>query len=160
MTQKFKLNWTDGDSEDFFLVREDTSPPVRAEWVEKAVGLLALAKQHNISLTVNGDKLRLTRANSVDPLVIEILVSNKADIIEIMGMPDTIKLWLGKYQSTLAVKYDSLTDGMDRWEWVEGIYHDLFPVDRECVCDRGYCIDSAMITCNACVKKNKIKKGT
>ena len=149
MTQKFKMDKT-----------EQTNPLIRADWLDKAVGLLALAKQHKISLSVNGDKLRMTRANSVDPLVIDILASNKADIIEIMGMPDAIKLWLGDYQGKLADRYDALTDGIDRWEWVEEVYHELFPVDRECVCSRGHCIDTAIVTCNACVKKNQTKKGT
>jgi hypothetical protein len=138
---------------------EQASPLIRADWLDKAVGLLALAKQHNISLAVNGDKLKLTRANSVDPLVVEILISNKADIIDIMGRPDAIKSWLGDFQSTLSSKYDTFNDGMDRWDWVEKIYHDLFPVDRECVCSRGYCIDSAIITCDACAKKNQVAKG-
>ena len=129
------------------------------DWLEKAVGLLVLAKQHNVSLAVNGDKLKLTRVNSVDPLVIDILAKNKADIIEIMRWPDAIKLWLGNCQATLANQYDALNDSMDRGNWVEQTYHDLFPVDRECVCSRGYCIDSAVITCNACAKKNQTKKG-
>ena len=42
----------------------------------------------------------------------------------------------------------------------EGVYHDLFPDDSGCVCDRGHCIDTAIVTCDACVKKNQIKKGT
>ena len=129
------------------------------DWLEKAVGLLVLAKQHNVSLAVNGDKLKLTRVNSVDPLVIEILAKNKADIIDIMRLPDAIKLWLGNWQATLANQYEALNDGMDRWNTAEAIYHDLFPDDRECVCARGHCIDSAIITCRACVKSNQSKKG-
>lgn len=148
MTQTFKMDNT-----------EEANPLIRADWLDKAVGLLALAKQHNIILSVNGDKLRMSRAHSVDPLVIEILARNKADIIEVMGMPDAIKRWLSNHQEQLANRYDALTDGMDRWDWVEQIYHDLFPVDRECVCSRGHCIDSAIITCNACAKKNQTKKG-
>ena len=148
MTQTFKMDNT-----------EEANPLIRADWLDKAVGLLALAKQHTIILSVNGDKLRMSRAHSVDPLVIEILARNKADIIEVMGMPDAIKRWLSNHQEQLANRYDALTDGMDRWDWVEQIYHDLFPVDRECVCSRGHCIDSAIITCNACVKKNQTKKG-
>ena len=148
MTQTFKMDNT-----------EEANPLIRADWLDKAVGLLALAKQHNIILSVNGDKLRMSRAHSVDPLVIEILARNKADIIEVMGMPDAIKRWLSNHQEQLANRYDALTDGMDRWDWVEKIYHDLFPVDRECVCSRGHCIDTAIVTCNVCVKKNQIKKG-
>ena len=148
MTQTFKMDNT-----------EEANPLIRADWLDKAVGLLALAKQHTIILSVNGDKLRMSRAHSVDPLVIEILARNKADIIEVMGMPDAIKRWLSNHQEQLANRYDALTDGMDRWDWVEKIYHDLFPVDRECVCSRGHCIDTAIVTCNVCVKKNQIKKG-
>ena len=149
MSKPIKLNWT-----------EDTSPLIGADWLDKAVGLLALAKQHNIRLAVNGDKIRMSRPSSVDPLIVEILASNKADLIDIMGMPEAIKLWLGGFQTKLADKYGALTDGIDRWEWGEGVYHDLFPDDSGCVCDRGHCIDTAIVTCNACVKKNQIKKGT
>lgn len=131
-----------------------------ADWLEKAVGLLALARQHEVTLTVNGDKLRLTRAHSVDPRIVEMLAENKADIIDVMSKPDAIKLWLDGSQATLANQYEVLNDGRDRWDAIESIYHDLFPTDSECVCTRGYCIDAAIITCDACVLKNHKEKGS
>ena len=144
MTQRFNMDNT-----------EQTSPLIGADEFDKAVGLLALAKRHEVALTVNGDKLRLTRATKVDPLVVDMLTRNKADLMDIMNKPDAIKLWLDDRQARLADIHSSLNEAMDRWDLVEGIYHDLFPVDRECVCSRGYCIDTAIITCNACVKNKE-----
>ena len=97
--------------------------------IDKAVNLLALARQHRLSLTAIGEKLQIKRESREDnmnlDIVVPLLATNKADIIEILQDPNAIKQWLGDTQKSLSVKYDALTDGMDRWGWVEEKYYKL-----------------------------------
>ena len=102
--------------------------------IDKAVNLLALARQHRLSLTAIGDKLQIKRESREDninlDIVVPLLATHKADIIEILQDPNAIKQWLGDTQKSLSVKYDALTDGMDRWGGAEEMYHKLFPSDQ------------------------------
>lgn len=126
--------------------------------IDKAVNLLALARQHRLSLTAIGEKLQIKRESREDnmnlDIVVPLLATNKADIIEILQDPNAIKQWLGDTQKSLSVKYDALTDGMDRWGWVEEMYYKLFPDDQGCVCPDGHCIETALVTCDSCVRKD------
>ena len=127
--------------------------------IDKAVNLLALARQHRLSLTAIGEKLQIKRESREDnmnlDIVVPLLATHKADIIEILQDPNAIKQWLGDTQKSLSVKYDALTDGMDRWVWAEEMYHKLFPSDQGCVCPDGYCIETALVTCETCVRKGR-----
>ena len=127
--------------------------------IDKAVNLLALARQHRLSLTAIGDKLQIKRESREDninlDIVVPLLATHKADIIEILQDPNAIKQWLGDTQKSLSVKYDALTDGMDRWGQVEEMYCKLFPDDQGCVCLDGHCIETALVTCETCVRKER-----
>ena len=127
--------------------------------IDKAVNLLALARQHRLSLTAIGEKLQIKRESREDninlDIVVPLLATHKADIIEILQDPNAIKQWLGDTQKSLSVKYDALTDGMDRWGQVEEMYCKLFPDDQGCVCPDGHCIETALVTCDSCVRKEQ-----
>ena len=130
--------------------------------IDKAANLLAFARRHNLSLTAIGDKLQIKKEsqdqnNNLD-IVVSTLAANKVDIIAILQDPDAIRQWLGDTQKSLSVNYDSLLDGMDRWRWVEEVYHNLFPDNQECVCSDGHCIETALVTCNSCIKPEKNKE--
>jgi hypothetical protein len=127
--------------------------------IDKAVNLLAFARQHKLSLTAMGDKLQIQKEsrdeNANLDIIVSMLATNKADVIAILQDPDAIKQWLGNTQKTLSTNWDALSDGIDRWVWAEEMYHKLFPNDQGCVCPDGYCIETALVTCETCVRKEK-----
>ena len=65
--------------------------------IDKAVNLLALASQHRLSLTAIGEKLQIKRESREDNMNLDIVVplvaTNKAAIIEILQDPNAIKQW-------------------------------------------------------------------
>ena len=125
--------------------------------LDKAVGLLILAQQHNISLVANGDKLRIARTTNEPNENIEIvqrsLGQNKESIMAVLSDASAVSRWLSTAQAKLATSYEALNDGIERWLLAEQIYNTLCPDNVICVCDRGHCLDLAVIRCTPCARK-------
>lgn len=123
------------------------------ETFEKAVGLLAWAKQHDMFLTLNGDKILLQGGDPADPdkdIVRKALANHKQELIAILKQPKSIRSWLEHKQHQLGRKYDSLHDGMEQWLAAEEMYRLICPDDKGCICEVGECTEMTFINCRAC----------
>ena len=129
---------------------------VDGERLDRAIGLLALARQHNLLLAIHNGTLQVKReTKEINPnfeLIIKTFSTHKEDLIAILQDPNAIRQWLDSSQEKLATKYNVLTDGMDAWQRVEDMYRQLYQ-DTSCVCEQGQCRVEALINCTACVGK-------
>jgi hypothetical protein len=122
---------------------------------DRVMGMMGLAQQHHIALSVNGEKLRMEQTVEEDnpnlPVVFRTLARNKEEIIAVMADGDAIRRWLDEKQRQLMALHDEISEGTEQWLYLEAMHFVLHPDDGRCVCADGQCRDEALVRCDICV---------
>ena len=128
---------------------------------DRVMGVMGLAQQHHIALSVNGDKLRMVQTLEEDnpnlDIVFRTLARHKEAIIAVMADSDAIRQWLDEKQRRLIALHDEISEGTEQWLHLEAMHFALHPDDGRCVCADGQCRDEALVRCDICAE---MKGGT
>ena len=122
---------------------------------DQVMGLLGLAQQHHIALSVNGEKLRMEQTVEEDnpnlEIVFRTLARHKESIIAVISDGDAMRQWLDEKQRQLIALHDEISEGTEQWLHLEAMHFALHPDDRRCVCAEGQCREYALVRCYICV---------
>lgn len=128
---------------------------VARDALDRKVGYLNLAREHDIKLTRAGGTLRMEQlSEGKDPrLVVSILTANKTDVLQIMGDDTSVREWLDREQAELMNLNHEVNYRMERWINIESMYLELHPDLDGCACAPSTCRDYAVVRCKYCARR-------